>query len=95
MCVHLRRELGRHHGDSLASFGGLPTETSGVSGMKKSALGTHVTVRASVSRATANAIVDAVFSSIGEALARGEAVAITGFGTASNGCRGPQRHHDL
>lgn len=49
--------------------------------MSKSELVTHVAARAFVSKATADAMVSAVFSTIGEALARDEAVVITAFGT--------------
>ena len=59
--------------------------------MNKSELSTHVAARASVSRATANAVVDALFSTIGEALASDEAVAITGFGTFSTRERAARR----
>ena len=48
--------------------------------MNKSDLVTHVAARASVSNATADALVSAVFATIGEALARDEDVAIAGFG---------------
>ena len=48
--------------------------------MNKSQLIAHVAARASVSNATADALVSAVFATIGEALAREEAVAIAGFG---------------
>ena len=49
--------------------------------MRKSELVTHVAARAFVSKATADAMVSAVFSTIGEALARDETVVITAFGT--------------
>ena len=49
--------------------------------MSKSELVTHVAARAFVSKATADAMVSAVFSTIGEALARDETVVITAFGT--------------
>ena len=51
--------------------------------MNKSELSTHVAARVSVSRATADSVVSAVFSAIGDALARDDTVAIAGFGTFS------------
>ena len=49
--------------------------------MNKSELATHVADRLCVSKATADAVVSAVFATIGEALAREDTVSITGFGT--------------
>ena len=49
--------------------------------MKKSELAAHVATQTSLSRAQAERVVDAVFSAIGEALARDESVVIAGFGT--------------
>ena len=49
--------------------------------MKKSELSSHVATQASLSKAQAESVVDAVFSAIGEALARDESVVIPGFGT--------------
>ena len=49
--------------------------------MKKSELAAHVAAQTSLSRAQAERVVDAVFSAIGEALAREESVVIAGFGT--------------
>ena len=49
--------------------------------MKKSELAAHVAAQTSLSRARAERVVDAVFSAIGEALAREESVVIAGFGT--------------
>ena len=49
--------------------------------MNKSELCTLVAAQASVSRATADTVVAAVFSTIAEALARNEPVAIAGFGS--------------
>ena len=49
--------------------------------MKKSELAADVATQASLSRAQAERVVDAVFSVIGEALARDESVVIAGFGT--------------
>ena len=59
--------------------------------MNKSELTRHVAARASVSAATANAVVDAVFSTIGEALARDETVAIAGFGKFATRARAARR----
>lgn len=49
--------------------------------MKKSELAAHIATQTSLSRAQAARTVDAVFSTIGEALAGGENVVIPGFGT--------------
>ena len=51
--------------------------------MKKSDLSSHVATRASLSRASADSVVDIVFTAIGDALAGGETVTIAGFGTFS------------
>ena len=51
--------------------------------MTKSELSAHVAARVSISRAEADSVVSAVFSAIGDALARDDAVAIAGFGTFS------------
>ena len=48
--------------------------------MNKSQLSAHVAVETSVTRATADSLVNAVFSAIAAALARDETVAIAGFG---------------
>ena len=48
--------------------------------MTKSQLTAHVATEASVTRATADSLVDAVFSAIADALAHDETVAIAGFG---------------
>ena len=48
--------------------------------MNKSQLSAHVAAETSVTRATADRLVDAVFSAIADALARDETVAIAGFG---------------
>ena len=55
--------------------------------MNKSELCAHVAARAGVSRMTADTVVSTAFSMIGEALARDETVAITGFGTFSTRAR--------
>ena len=47
--------------------------------MKKSDLSSHVATVASLSKAQASGVVDAVFSAIGDALARDESVVIAGF----------------
>ena len=49
--------------------------------MKKSDLSSHVASQASLSKAAADNVVNTVFSAIADALAKGEAVAIAGFGT--------------
>ena len=49
--------------------------------MKKSELASHVAARASLSKTQADSAVDAVFSTIVDALASGESVVIPGFGT--------------
>lgn len=49
--------------------------------MTKSELSTHVAAQASLTRASADAAVNAVFSAITDALANGETVTLTGFGT--------------
>ena len=54
--------------------------------MNKSALFTRVAARASVSKATADALVTAVFSTVGDALARDETIAIASA-TRSSGSR--------
>lgn len=51
--------------------------------MTKSELSTHVAAQASLTRASADAAVNAVFSAITDALASGETVTLTGFGTFS------------
>ena len=55
--------------------------------MNKSELSTHVAAQVSVSRATADSVVSAVFSAIGDALASDDTVAIAGFGTFSTRTR--------
>ena len=49
--------------------------------MNKSALTSHVARQVSLSRSTADRVVSAVFSTIADALAREETVAVAGFGT--------------
>ena len=49
--------------------------------MNKSDLSSHLAAHASLSRTEASFVVNAVFSAIADALARGEPVAIAGFGT--------------
>ena len=51
--------------------------------MNKSELSSQVAADASLSRAATDAVIDAVFSTISDALAKGEPVAIAGFGTFS------------
>ena len=55
--------------------------------MKRSDLSSHVATQASLSRAAADSVVDVVFTTIGDALARGETVTIAGFGTFSTKSR--------
>ena len=51
--------------------------------MNKSELSSRVAADASLSRAATDTVIDAVFLTITDALARGETVAIAGFGTFS------------
>ena len=55
--------------------------------MNKSELCAHVAASTSVPKATADAVVSAVFSTIAETLARNETVAIAGFGTFTTRAR--------
>ena len=55
--------------------------------MKKSDISSHVASQASLSKAAADTAVNAVFSAISDALARGESVTIAGFGTFSTKSR--------
>ena len=59
---------------------GRSNATPGNRRMNKSELSTHVADQVSVSRATADSVVSALFSSIGDALARDDTVAIAAFG---------------
>ena len=59
--------------------------------MNKNNLVSHVATEASATRATAERMVGAVFSAIGDALARDEPVAIAGFGTFFTRTRAPRR----
>ena len=59
--------------------------------MKKSELVSHVAAQASVDKATAERAVTAVFSAIGDALARDETVAIAGFGRFAARTRAARR----
>ena len=66
--------------------------------MKKSDLSSHVASQASLSKAAADNVVNTVFSAISDALAKGETVAIAGFGTfttkaraARQGAQSPHR----
>ena len=67
--------------------------------MKKSDLSAHVATEASMTKAQASAVVDAVFSAISDSLARDESVAIPGFGDVldedARGPPGPQSAHWL
>ena len=51
--------------------------------MKKSDISSHVASQASLSKASADAAVSAVFAAISDALSREETVTIAGFGTFS------------
>ena len=55
--------------------------------MKKSDVVSHIAARASLSNAGAATAVDVVFEAIQDAFARGESVAITGFGAFSTTSR--------
>ena len=59
--------------------------------MKKSDLSAHVATEASMTKAQAPGVVDAVFSAISDSLARDESVAIAGFGTFSTKTRGARQ----
>ena len=59
--------------------------------MNKTHLASHVAAETSATRATAKRKVGAVFSTIGEALARDEPVATAGFGTFFTHTRAPRR----
>ena len=59
--------------------------------MNKSELSSRAAADASLSKAGADSVIDAVFSTITDTLARGESVAIAGFGTFNPRARGPAR----
>ena len=59
--------------------------------MTKSELSTQVAAQASLTKASADAAVNAVFSAITDALANGETVTLTGFGTFSVRTRGARQ----
>ena len=59
--------------------------------MNKAELVAHVATEASVTRATAERLVRTVFSTIADALAREEPVAIAGFGTFTSRSRAARR----
>ena len=59
--------------------------------MKKTDLVAHLAAETSMSKAAAAGAVDAVFAGIGDALARGESVAIAGFGSFSVKSRGARQ----
>ena len=59
--------------------------------MKKSDLSSHVATEASLSKAQASGVVDAVFSAIADALTRDESVTIPGFGTFTTKTRGARQ----
>ena len=51
--------------------------------MKKSDIASHVASHTLLSRATADAAVNALFTAIADAFTKGETVTITGFGTVA------------
>ena len=55
--------------------------------MNKSELSSRVAADASLSEASEDSVIDAVFSTITDTLARGESVAIAGFGTFAHRAR--------
>ena len=59
--------------------------------MTKSELSTQVAAQASLTKASADAAVNAVFAAITDALANGETVTLTGFGTFSVRTRGARQ----
>ena len=59
--------------------------------MKKSDLSSHVATEASLSKAQASGVVDALFSAIADALTRDESVTIPGFGTFTTKTRGARQ----
>lgn len=59
--------------------------------MNKADLASRVATEASLSKAEADAAVRVVFSTIADALARGETVRIAGFGTFSTRARSARR----
>ena len=59
--------------------------------MTKSELSTQVATQASLTKASADAAVNTVFSAITDALAKGDTVTLTGFGTFSVRTRGARQ----
>lgn len=68
-----------------------PTAIDGEEQMNRADLGSHVAAGTSVTRTTAESVVGAVFTAIGDALARGEPVAIPGFGKFATRNRAARR----
>ena len=68
-----------------------PIAVQGVEQMNRSDLVSHVATETSVTKATADRLVEAVFSTIGDALARNEPVAIAGFGKFTARSRAARR----
>lgn len=64
-----------------------PTAIDGEEQMNKAGLVSHVAAELSVIRTTAERVVGAVFTAIGDALARGEPAAIAGLGKFATGSR--------
>ena len=81
--MHQALNIARAEGNPIAVF---EEET-----MNKADLISHVAAETSVTRATAERMVGAVFSAIGDALARGEPVAIAGFGKFATRSRAARR----
>ena len=68
-----------------------PTAVDGGEQMNKADLVSHVAAETSVTRTTAERMVGAVVTAIGDALARGEPVAIAGFGKFATRSRAARR----
>ena len=62
--------------------------------MNKSDLSSHLAAHASLSRTQATFVVSAVFCAITDALAKGESVAIAGFGTFTTKTRAARQGHN-
>ena len=62
--------------------------------MNKSDLSSHLAAQASLSRTQAGFVVSAVFCAITDALAKGESVAIAGFGTFTTRTRAARQGHN-
>ena len=71
-----------------------PSAVDGGGQVNKADLVSHVADETSVTRTTAERVVGAVFTAIGDALARGEPVAIAGFGKFGTRSRAARRGHN-